>query len=199
MAVNLDKPHLWKQDTQASVNYYNRWLMKFAPKAFRATRIQTTKSIERAIVESNDMRDVSPGLLLSRPGILPALRMSCCPPLAVDRLVGLAYTNKNLVKNMEEGKLSVRMSKRTMTPHLTRIVKVIGKLLDPDIFVWISERKRRPKRKDIERQPLSPTGLQGPLPTRLSGMPRKNVNLAKLRHTWSKEGTFRRLIPPVLL
>jgi hypothetical protein len=29
MAVNLDKPHLWKQDTQASVDHYNRWFMKF--------------------------------------------------------------------------------------------------------------------------------------------------------------------------
>jgi hypothetical protein len=33
MAVNLDKPQLWKQDTQASVDYYNKWFMKFAPKS----------------------------------------------------------------------------------------------------------------------------------------------------------------------
>ena len=141
MAVNLDKPHLWKQDTQASVDHYNKWFMKFAPKAFRATRLKVTESVERAIVDSNDMRDVSPKLLLSRPGILPTLRMSCCPPLAVDRLVGLAYTSKNLVENMEESKLCVRMPEQTLALHLARIVKVIGKLLDPDIFVWIPERR----------------------------------------------------------
>ena len=67
--------------------------------------------------------------------------MSCCPPLAVDRLVGLAYTSKNLVENMEESKLSVRMPEQTLALHLARIVKVIGKLLDPDIFVWIPERR----------------------------------------------------------
>lgn len=42
MAANLDKPHLWKQDTQASVDHYNNWFMKFAPKAFRDTRIDVT-------------------------------------------------------------------------------------------------------------------------------------------------------------
>ena len=83
--------------------------------------------MERAILDSNDMRDLSPDLLLSRPGILPTLRMSCCPPLAVDRLVGLADTSKNLVKNMEEGKLSARMSKQTLACHLARIVNVISK------------------------------------------------------------------------
>jgi hypothetical protein len=137
MAVNLDKPHLWKTDTQASVDHYNRWFMRFAPKAFRKTRIEVTKKVEQAILDSNDMRDLSAELLLERPGILPTLRMSCCPPLAVDRLVGLAYTNKGLVLNMEESKLSVKMKKPALILHLTNIIKVVKRLLDPDIFVWI--------------------------------------------------------------
>jgi len=141
MAANLDKPHRWKQDTQASVDHYNKWFMQFAPKAFRDTRIQVTKSVERAILESSDMRNLSSELLLARPNVLPTLRMSCRPPLAVDRLVGLAYTTKSLVENMEEGKLSVRMPDDTLAVHLARIVKVISKLLDPDIFVWIPERR----------------------------------------------------------
>ncbi len=141
MAVNLDKPHLWKPDTRASVDHYNKWFMKFAPRAFRDTRIRVTKSVEQAILDSNDMRDLSPKLLLSRPGILPTLRMSCCPPLAVDRLVGLAYASKNLVGNMEEGKLAARMPEQELALHLASIVKVVSKLLDPDIFVWIPERR----------------------------------------------------------
>jgi len=55
----------------------------------------------------------------------------------------LAHTSKNLVGSMEEGKLAVRMPKQTASPLLARIVKVISKLLDPDIFVWIPE-KREP-------------------------------------------------------
>ena len=105
MAVNLDKPHFWKQDTKSSVDHYNKWFMKFAPKAFRDARIEVTKKVERAILDTNDMRDLSPNLLRSRPGILPTLRMACCPPLAVDRLIGLAYTSKSLVGSMEKKKL----------------------------------------------------------------------------------------------
>ena len=87
------------------------------------------------------MRDLSPEVLVSRPGILPTLRMSCCPPLAVDRLVGLAYTSKSLIGSMEEGRLAIRMSNRTLAIHLAKIVKVIRRLLDPDIFVWVPERR----------------------------------------------------------
>jgi predicted transcriptional regulator len=141
MAVNLDKPQRWKEDTKASVDHYNNWFMKFAPRAFRETRIEATKKVEQVIMDSADMRELSPALLRSRPGILPTLRMSCCPPLAVDRLVGLAYTSKNLVRSMEEGKLANRMNTAKLDAHLKSIANVIKALLDPDIFVWISDNR----------------------------------------------------------
>ena len=109
MAVNRDKPHLWKQDTQASVDHYNKWFMKFAPRAFRDSRTKVTKIVEKAILDSNDMRNLSADLLVAYPEVLPTLRMSCCPPLAVDRLIGLAGVDKNLVKSMAKGVLSARM------------------------------------------------------------------------------------------
>ncbi|HEX9922745.1 MAG TPA: XamI family restriction endonuclease, partial [Anaerolineae bacterium] len=37
MAVNLDKPQRWKLDIAASVDFYNHWFMRFAPKAYRDT------------------------------------------------------------------------------------------------------------------------------------------------------------------
>ena len=150
MGVNLDKPHLWKQDTLASVDHYNKWFMKFAPNAFRETRVQVTKRVEQAILESSDMRELSPDLLLRHPEVLPTLRMSCCPPLAVDRLVGLASASKNLVGNMEEGKLAAKMSQEAISLHLERIVKIVGDLLDPDIFVWIPD-GRRPTAEERHR------------------------------------------------
>lgn len=150
MAVNLDKPHLWKADTRASVDFYNKWFVQFAPKAFRETRLKVADSVEQSIRDMEDMRSLSPDLLRSRPGILPTLRMSCCPPLAVDRLVGLADTNRNLIKKLEDGKLPAKMSGKTLTVHLSQIVTVIGKLLDPDIFVWISE-KREPRPTERHR------------------------------------------------
>src|SRR5581483_734974 len=130
MAVNLDKPQLWKQDTQLSVDHYNQWFMKFAPKAFRDARIEVTKTVETAILATNDMRDLSVDLLLAQPNLLSTLRMSCCPPLAVDRLVGLANTRKGLVKRMEEGKLAVSATGQNVILHLTSIVTIVKKLLD---------------------------------------------------------------------
>ncbi|HQU41422.1 MAG TPA: XamI family restriction endonuclease [Pirellulales bacterium] len=159
MAVNLDKPHLWKEDTRASVDHYNKWFMKFAPKAFRDTRIKVTEEVEKAVLDSNDMRDLSAELLEAWPGVLPTLRMSCCPPLAVDRLVGLAYVSKTLVKNMELGRLPVKMQKETQTLQLANIVNVVSRLIDPDIFVWIAERRARRRPKSATAPPRSsPTG-----------------------------------------
>lgn len=141
MGVNYDKPERWKQDTLDSVDQYNSWFMAFAPDAFRTTRIETTRHVEQAILDSNNMLDLSTDLLRASPGILPTLRMSCCPPLAVDRLEGLAYTDKNLVKNMEENKLPARMEQTNLRLHLDRIIQVVKQLLDPDIFIWIPDNR----------------------------------------------------------
>ncbi len=49
MPVNLDKPQHWKADVAQSVDMYNDWFMRFAPQAFRTTRVQTTKDVEAAL------------------------------------------------------------------------------------------------------------------------------------------------------
>ena len=87
MAVNLDKPQLWKADIARSVDMYNDWFLRFAPKAFRDTRIQTTIDVEATLKATNNLTHVDPSVLRRHPGVLPTLRMSTCPPLAVDRLV----------------------------------------------------------------------------------------------------------------
>ncbi|MHA3904526.1 XamI family restriction endonuclease [Castellaniella sp. WN] len=101
MPVNLDKPHLWKTDVAASVDMYNRWFMDFAPAAFRDTRIQTTQSVKAALCAAANLTNVQPALLRQHPGVLPTLRMSMCPPLAVDRLIGLSGVSPHLVQCME--------------------------------------------------------------------------------------------------
>ncbi|MGE4089763.1 MAG: XamI family restriction endonuclease [Candidatus Binatia bacterium] len=67
MAVNLDKPHLWKEDIAKSVDMYNDWFLKFAPKAFRETRIQTTKDVEATLKATNNLRNVAPLILRIHP------------------------------------------------------------------------------------------------------------------------------------
>ena len=105
MGINLDKPHLWKQDIIQSVDLYNTWFMDFAPKAFRETRVSTAKNVEEALKETNYLNSISPAILQRHPEVLPILRMSTCPPIARDRLIGLAGVSKNLVQNMEDSEI----------------------------------------------------------------------------------------------
>lgn len=150
MAVNLDKPNLWKADIAKSVDMYNNWFMKFAPQAFRTTRIQTTKDVEAALHSTGNITDIQPAVMRKYPEILPTLRMSTCPPLAVDRLIGLAGVSTNLVKSMELKKLPPRMTAVAIDAELVKIATIIEKMADPDIFVWLG-RKEPPTEAEIHR------------------------------------------------
>ncbi len=150
MPVNLDKPQQWKADIVQSVDMYNDWFMKFAPQAFRTTRVQTTKDVEAALHATDNITNIQPGLMRKHPEILPTLRMSTCPPLAVDRLIGLAGVPTNLVKTMERGKLPARMKAAEVDLQLAKIATIIEKLADPDIFVWLT-RKEPPTETEIHR------------------------------------------------
>ena len=142
MPVNLNKPHQWKADVAQSVDMYKDWFMRFAPQAFRSARMQTTKNVEAALQATGNLTNIRPALLRQHPEILPTLRMSTCPPLAVDRLIGLAGAASNLVKCMEqEQKLPTRMVAADADRELGKIAAIIEKMADPDIFVWLGRSK----------------------------------------------------------
>lgn len=152
MAVNRDKPDRWKGDIAKSVDMYNDWFMKFAPKAFRETRIQTTKDVVATLHSTGNLTNIQPEMMRMHPEILPTLRMSTCPPLAVDRLIGLAGVSTNLVKRMElEKKLPSRMSTDSTDAELARIAAIIEKMADPDIFVWLSREDQPATEAEIYR------------------------------------------------
>lgn len=151
MAVNRDKPDRWKSDIAQSVDMYNDWFMRFAPRAYRETRVQTTKDVEATLKTTNNLTDIGVELLKANPQVLPTLRMSTCPPLAVDRLIGLAGIAPNLVKVMEKkGETPPRMSEDNLNMNLERIGGIIEKMADPDIFVWL-ERKDEPTERELYR------------------------------------------------
>ena len=132
MGVNRDKPDLWKADIARSVDMYNRWFLRFAPEAYRTTRLQTTNEVEKMLVATRDFTEISTSLLRDSPGLLSALRMSTCPPLAVDRVIGLAGVSRNLVKKMEAGKLPPQMLPRDLNRDLARIVRTTKRLVLPE-------------------------------------------------------------------
>jgi hypothetical protein len=151
MPVNLDKPHLWKADVLRSVDMYNDWFMRFAPVAFRSTRLQTTIDVEAALLATNNLQNIQPAMLRLHPEILPTLRMSTCPPLAVDRLIGLSGVLPSLVRRMEERhKLPHRLPASLVEIELQKITTIVEKLADPDIFIWLG-RSQAATQSEIHR------------------------------------------------
>jgi len=135
--VNADKPHLWKTDVAVSVDQFNQWFMEFAPQAFRSSRVKTTEHVKAALIATHDLRSLDAATLKANPCALPTLRMCTAPPLAVDRLVGLASASKSLISSMEEGKLAARMKAEILDENLVKVCRVLTKLLDRDIFPWL--------------------------------------------------------------
>ena len=138
MALNLDKPHRWKDDIARSVDLYNNWFLRFAPKTYRAERAKATERVQAMLERTNYLRKLTAGELREHPSILFALRMSTAPPIARDRLVGLADVPKSLVNSMEnDARLPPRMVKRELDTNLRRIAKMLIRLVDTDIFPWL--------------------------------------------------------------
>ncbi len=138
MAVNSNRPDRWKADVAQSVDMFNDWFLQFAPDAYRRTRVQTTSDVEATLEATVNLTDIGVSLLRANPGVLPTLRMATCPPLAVDRLIGLAGVRPNLVKVMEKDeRLPPRMSRHQTDIALGKIAGVIQRMADPDILVWL--------------------------------------------------------------
>ncbi|MBZ5628777.1 MAG: XamI family restriction endonuclease [Acidobacteriia bacterium] len=150
MPINADKPQLWKADTRASVDQFNQWFMKFAPKAYRDTRKKSIQSVEQGLTLTKDLRAITPEVIKRNPVILPTLRMSTCPPLARDRLIGLADSTKNLVGCLEEGKVPRLLSPELLEENLEKITRILSRMLDVDIFPWLEE-NRNPTKEERYR------------------------------------------------
>jgi hypothetical protein len=138
MAVNADKPHLWKQDIAQSVDCYNQWFMQFAPLTYRETRAAVSQKAKIALQKTAYLMNIAPSALRAHPESLEMLRMATAPPLARDRLIGLAGVSGNLVSSMEdEARTPPRMSTAEVDDQLTAIGRIIHRMADRDIFPWL--------------------------------------------------------------
>ena len=151
MPINIDKPHLWKADIASSVDFYNKWFMEFAPKAFRETRVKTTEDVKSALEKTDNLQSIDTRLLQDNPSVLPMLRMSTCPPIARDRLAGLAYVPRQLIESMEKKKrIPPRMSSVQLESNLSNLTRTISLMADRDIFAWL-DRRSPPTDEEINR------------------------------------------------
>ncbi len=141
MPVNLNKPERWKADIARSVDMYNDWFIRFAPLAYRNTRKEATEQVKKALEWTDNLTRIEPDILREHPSILPMLRMATAPPIARDRLIGLAEVESNLVKSMEtKRQIPPRTSLVSINNGLEKIGQMIVRLADRDILTWLEDK-----------------------------------------------------------
>jgi hypothetical protein len=151
MGVNNQKTQHWKKDIAESVDFYNKWFLKYAPKVYRRKRVQTTKQVEKSFEKTSNLKNISVDLLFECPQILPILRMCTAPPLARDRLTGLSQVPKNLVASMKiKEKIPPQMPKKQACQYLKDIIELLSSIFDKDILIWLGNDKKVSK-SDIHR------------------------------------------------
>jgi len=151
MAVNLNRPERWKADIAQSVDMYNNWFIQFAPKAYRDTRIEATEQVKKALEWTANLTHVEPDMLREHPSILPMLRMTTAPPIARDRLIGLAGVEPHLVDSMEiRRQIPPRMAHLRVDVGLQKIGQIIMQLADKEILTWL-ESKNIPGEAEVYR------------------------------------------------
>jgi len=133
MSINRNNIDGWKSDVEKSVDFYNQWFLNFAPTTFREARKQAVKRVRKAFSATADGLNMTSATLDAAPDMLTILRQMTCPPLARDRLAGLAGVHKTVVKHFEEGKKESRCCK------WEPILAVIRKLIDIDLLPWLLE------------------------------------------------------------
>lgn len=151
MVVNANKPERWKADITKSVDFYNQWFLQFAPSTYRNTRVETTQQVIAALQWTSNLTNISADVLRKYPSVLPMMRMATAPPIARDRLIGLAGVSPNLVKNMEiQERIPPRMDQYQVDIDLNKIGNIIAQLADRDIFTWFDKRIN-PNEQEIRR------------------------------------------------
>ena len=111
-SINKSFVEHWKEDVQKSVLYYNEWFLKFAPSTYIKSREEAIEKVENIFQRTDCLNSLSVNMLKSVPDSIIILRMATTPPLARDRLVGLADISRDLVKKLENGELPKKQSEQ---------------------------------------------------------------------------------------
>lgn len=136
--LNANKPERWNDDTRRSVLQYNEWFMDFAPTAFQSARGACVEQVDKIFAESDALKVLNSDLLVKMPDALSTLRMMCAPPIAVDRLAGLAGVSNSKVKTMEKGSLPTRGKADFVQSGIPSLLNVIERLLDKQLMNWLA-------------------------------------------------------------
>ena len=135
--INKNNTSKWKDDVIRSVSYYNDWFMSFAPMSYVRARNEAIARVDAALQATKHFRTLTTQTLKDAPEFLSILRMSTIPPLALDRLSGLANVPRSFIKIMEAGKIPQRIDTAVVAQNIDSLLSVISKLLDREILPWL--------------------------------------------------------------
>ena len=145
--ANIRQIEKWKTDSWESVEFYNKWFIEFAPVAFQTARKDALKRVMSTLCLTKDFTELTPETILNSPQILSVLRMVTAPPLAQERLAGLSYVSKSLLKSLERGNLPKSTNTPELMDSLTRVLKPIRTMLDKDLFPWLADTSITPQHR----------------------------------------------------
>ena len=137
VSINRHTPERWNADTLASVELYNEWFLQAAPDAYRKARATVVTDVAALFAATNNLDTVTPQVLRSNPALLSTLRMSTAPPIARDRLAGLASVPPNVISRLEAGALPSKVAPTVLDAQLQSICDVLVRLLDRTLFGWL--------------------------------------------------------------
>ncbi|MBI2193317.1 MAG: XamI family restriction endonuclease [Planctomycetes bacterium] len=155
MPIHADKPHLWKADLERSIDFYNDWFIRFAPETYRTQRGLTTAAVLNIFGKTDNLTRIVPAVLHTSPGLLPILRMVTAPPLARDRLMGLAHVSKSFIDTLEgkqniQPRLPKRMPEQEIQENLHKLCDVLAELIDGDLIPWVASGEK-PSKQELDR------------------------------------------------
>ncbi|MBR4267179.1 MAG: XamI family restriction endonuclease [Bacteroidales bacterium] len=138
-SINKNNTSYWKSDIQQSVLFYNEWFLNFAPKTYINAKQEAFNRIETIFSKTDFFNSISCELLKTVPESITILRMSTTPPLARERLAGLADVQKSFIISMEQGRLP-RINEIEREKCLKRIIDIINRLFDTNIMPWLKDK-----------------------------------------------------------
>lgn len=136
-SINKNKTERWKADVHKSVLFYNDWFLNFAPDTYINARNEAINKVESAFQKTACFNSLSIDMLKTAPETITILRLATTPPLARDRLIGLADITSNLIEKMEDGSFPPKMQQKDIDKSLNRIIDIINRLLDKEIMPWL--------------------------------------------------------------
>jgi hypothetical protein len=115
--------------------------------------------------------------------------MATAPPIARDRLIGLAKVSPNLVSSMEDrGRIPPQLEEPLATAALTAIGAMILRLGDPDIFPWLESKKAPTKAEKYRAATIVADRLCGAVANPIIRNAQERRQLATLKAWLEKRG-----------